>query len=477
MSDLESATFSEVAANNNAASPNGAPEGMAPSGVNDTIREVMAAVKREWNRSHATVSSTGSANAYVITYTTAPATLVNGQQNVFVANFANTGSATANINSLGAKTIKKQTSSGMANLASGDIQSGQHVHLEYELANDIYVLLNPQAGSNFAGGTLTALTSMSGAALNEADAGNLASASTVNIGAAAGNSINITGTTTITAFDSVQAGTVRLLRFAGALTLTHNATSLILPNNGSNITTAASDVAIMQSLGSGNWKCLVYQKANGQALVGATGQTYSNFVLLIAGTTWNVPAGVSEVLAILQGAGGGGGGTGSTGSTAAGGGAPGATVTALVAVTPGGTVTYSIGAKGTGASAGNNPGNNGGNTTFGSITAKGGNGGGGSNNGTPGTAGAAPGFSPVFPTGGTAPILAISNPGNAAANSSNSGAGGVTQFGSGGASRSSPGTGNAASTANSGAGGGGGAGSAFSNTGGNGADGCVVIFY
>ena len=40
-------TWSTTPANNNDTAPNGAPEGMAPSGVNDTIREIMARV-REW---------------------------------------------------------------------------------------------------------------------------------------------------------------------------------------------------------------------------------------------------------------------------------------------------------------------------------------------------------------------------------------------------------------------------------------------
>lgn len=44
MTDIRS--WSTAAASNNAASPNGFPEGMAPSGVNDSAREVMAAVRR-----------------------------------------------------------------------------------------------------------------------------------------------------------------------------------------------------------------------------------------------------------------------------------------------------------------------------------------------------------------------------------------------------------------------------------------------
>src|SRR5689334_6705948 len=183
MSDLESTSFSEVAANNNAASPNGAPEGMAPSGVNDTIHEVMAPVKREWNRSHATVASTGSVNAYAVAYGTPPADYVNGQQFAFTASFANTGSATATINSLGAKTIQKQAVAGMANLAAGDIQSGQHVLLEYDSGLDKFILLNPQFGAGLTtpvsvanGGTGVATLTSHGVLLGQATSNVAASA-------------------------------------------------------------------------------------------------------------------------------------------------------------------------------------------------------------------------------------------------------------------------------------------------------------
>lgn len=88
----------------------------------------------------------------------------------------------------------------------------------------------------------------------------LASASTVNIGAAASDNIIISGTTTITAFDNVNNGVKRWVRFSGALTLTHNVTSLILPGTA-NILTAANDTAEFISLGGGNWQCIRYTKA------------------------------------------------------------------------------------------------------------------------------------------------------------------------------------------------------------------------
>lgn len=95
--------------------------------------------------------------------------------------------------------------------------------------------------------------------LDEAKGGDIASAGTTDIGASTGNYINVTGTTTITALGTIQAGTRRIINFSGILTLTYNATSLILPG-ASNITTSAGDVAIFISLGSGNWKCVSYQR-------------------------------------------------------------------------------------------------------------------------------------------------------------------------------------------------------------------------
>ena len=88
----------------------------------------------------------------------------------------------------------------------------------------------------------------------------VASATTTDIGAAATSEVRITGTTTITGFGTSNAGIVRRGLFAGALTLTHNATSLILPG-GTNITTAANDTFVARSLGSGNWVVLQYQRA------------------------------------------------------------------------------------------------------------------------------------------------------------------------------------------------------------------------
>lgn len=132
------------------------------------------------------------------------------------------------------------------------------------------------------GGTLTG-------ALNEAPALILASAATVNISTQNSNNITITGTTTITSFGSAAAGVIRRLVFSGALTLTHNATSLILPG-GANIATAAGDVAEFLSLGSGNWRCTVYQKASGSPVIAPP--TITNLVRSVRGS--NIALGVAD---------------------------------------------------------------------------------------------------------------------------------------------------------------------------------------
>lgn len=93
----------------------------------------------------------------------------------------------------------------------------------------------------------------------------IASATTTDIGSKDAGSLTVTGTTTITGLGTVSAGIRKWLTFNNTLTLTHNGSSLILPG-AANITTAAGDVALVESQGSGNWRCLTYQRASGGLL-------------------------------------------------------------------------------------------------------------------------------------------------------------------------------------------------------------------
>jgi len=86
-----------------------------------------------------------------------------------------------------------------------------------------------------------------------------------------GNYFDVTGTTTVTSINTTgTVGTVIKLHFDGALILTHNATDLILPS-GANITTAVGDEAEFVEYASGDFRCTVYTKADGTAVVSPAG--------------------------------------------------------------------------------------------------------------------------------------------------------------------------------------------------------------
>src|SRR3990172_6259162 len=80
------------------------------------------------------ITSTGSANAYVIATAASLTGYIQGMDPIrFKANFGNTASATVNINGIGAATLKKY--GGATNLASGDIVSGGIYTLSYDGTN------------------------------------------------------------------------------------------------------------------------------------------------------------------------------------------------------------------------------------------------------------------------------------------------------------------------------------------------------
>lgn len=86
----------------------------------------------------------------------------------------------------------------------------------------------------------------------------VASAATVDLTAAAPNTrnINITGTNAISAF-TVAAGQVYFVRFAGALTLTNNAS--IVTQSGASITTTAGDTCIIRATAANVVEVLSYK--------------------------------------------------------------------------------------------------------------------------------------------------------------------------------------------------------------------------
>lgn len=97
----------------------------------------------------------------------------------------------------------------------------------------------------------------------------VASANALTLGTD-GNYFDITGTTAVTSIGTLGVGTWVKLHFDGALTFTHHATDLILPG-GVSITTAAGDEAELVEYATGDWRCVVYTRANGTSVALAPG--------------------------------------------------------------------------------------------------------------------------------------------------------------------------------------------------------------
>ncbi len=74
----------------------------------------------------------GSNDTYACNLAPAIASYTTGSIYRLKVNTDNTGAATANFNSVGAKTIKKRTSSGLTDLATGDVKAGDWLVLVYD---------------------------------------------------------------------------------------------------------------------------------------------------------------------------------------------------------------------------------------------------------------------------------------------------------------------------------------------------------
>jgi hypothetical protein len=120
------------------------------------------------------------------------------------------------------------------------------------------------------GDNLRTIQAVTRAYLSHYNSSAIASASTTDLGANTGLIQEISGTTTITGLGTVSAGIWKIVRFQGALTLTYNATSLILPT-AANITTVAGDFMLAYSKGSGNWVVPFYFRGSGAPLTSGKG--------------------------------------------------------------------------------------------------------------------------------------------------------------------------------------------------------------
>lgn len=233
MSDINS--WNTTDASNNASPPDGFPENMAYSAVNNAARAVMGGVKRWFADLGGSLAGGGSADAYTVTLNQGYSAYFDGLTFACSIPAANaTTTPTINVNSIGAQTI---VDAAGAALEVGELMTGGVYLFSYD-------------GTN-----MRVLNSLKDTFNKGAD---IASATALSPGSD-GNYFDVTGTTTITSIDSVRVGTVIKLHFDAALTLTHHATNLILPG-GVNIVTEAGDEAEFVEYASGDWRCTSYQR-------------------------------------------------------------------------------------------------------------------------------------------------------------------------------------------------------------------------
>jgi hypothetical protein len=148
MSDLPNSNWSETDASNSAAPPNGWPEGMFPSDVNNSARAMMGALKR-WYKWSTPATTAGTSTAYTITYSVAPAALVDGMMHTVMFNAVNGATATLNVNGLGAIPLYINTPGGWAQVPAGAITANMVSRVVYDSGTPSYRILDLNAAGTW----------------------------------------------------------------------------------------------------------------------------------------------------------------------------------------------------------------------------------------------------------------------------------------------------------------------------------------
>lgn len=134
--------WSTAAAGNNDQPPDGWPEGQAPSTVNNSGREVMAAVRRWYEDTSAKLTTGGVADAYTLTTASAHATLADQSLLAAILHATNTGASTLDVDALGPTPIKLPDGSDPP---AGALAAGSVALFAYEPGAGVYVLVGGRA--------------------------------------------------------------------------------------------------------------------------------------------------------------------------------------------------------------------------------------------------------------------------------------------------------------------------------------------
>ena len=142
MSDIGTTSWSETDASNSTPAPQGWPEGMAPSGVNDSGRAMMGATKRFWDRINGTIQATNVVNDYTLAYSVNDSSLFQGAVYTFRAAAANTGAATLNVgDGSGPHAIVRHGPTATVPLTASDLVAGGYYSVAWDSVSSQFVLL------------------------------------------------------------------------------------------------------------------------------------------------------------------------------------------------------------------------------------------------------------------------------------------------------------------------------------------------
>ena len=142
--DIGASNWNETDDNNSAAAPDGAPEGMLPSGLNNTVRAMMGATKR-WYDWTIPKTTGGTSTVYTLTYSVAPGALVDGMTHLVQFHAANGAAATLNVNSLGAIPLQYYSSGAWWVAPAGLFDGNEIYRVAYSVAAGAYRILRPGA--------------------------------------------------------------------------------------------------------------------------------------------------------------------------------------------------------------------------------------------------------------------------------------------------------------------------------------------
>jgi hypothetical protein len=326
-------------------------EGQAPSSVNDSARAMMAAVAKYRDDISGALTTGGTSTVYTLTTNQSFDSLanLNGAQLTFVPHTTNGANPTLAVDGLAAKPIRFSTG---VSVPSGYLKQGTPYSVTYSNANNEFIIQGASdtvPTTKFSDGTASA-PSISFA--NDTDTG-IYRIGANNLGIAA-NGAKV--------LDVSTSG----LGVTGTLSVSSTATitGVLTASNG--LTVIAGSVSF----------------PNGSISGAALSPNIFSIEFYTSSATITIPSGVTRLRVTLVGGGGGGSGDGSSNQVGGAGGGGATCIKYLTGLTPGNTLSLTIGAGGTGGAPGN-AGGAGGDTTLSSgsqtittLTAGGGAGGG-----------------------------------------------------------------------------------------------------